>query len=112
MSESPSNAVLTLLAGVAIGAGLGILFAPDSGRRTRQKIKEGIDAYSDELQQQLQELNRKVRTAAGEKQDHLQEAVDDLMAEAGENTEMLIAELEVRLAQLRSRLAQSRTDAP
>lgn len=112
MSESPSNAILALLAGVAIGAGLGILFAPDSGRRTRQKIKHGVDAYSDELQQQLQELNRRVRSAVSEKNGQLQDSVDDLLAEAEEGSEILIAKLEARLEQLRSRLAQTRGPTP
>ena len=34
------KAVLGILAGTAIGAGLGILFAPDSGCNTRKKISE------------------------------------------------------------------------
>jgi gas vesicle protein len=38
MDKHPSNTLLALLAGVAIGAGLGILFAPDSGENTRRKI--------------------------------------------------------------------------
>lgn len=109
MSESPSNTLLALLAGVAIGAGLGILFAPDSGRRTRQKIKAGVDEYSDELQQQLQELNRRVRSAVGEKHDQLQDSVEELVAEAEEGSEMLIAKLEARLEQLKARLAQARS---
>ena len=82
MSDNPTNAFLALLAGVAIGAGLGILFAPDSGRKTRQKIKQGVNEYSDELQQQLQELNRKVRSAVSEKNEQLHDSVDDLLAEA------------------------------
>lgn len=37
MSEKDSNALLALLAGVAIGAGLGILFAPDSDRTSAKQ---------------------------------------------------------------------------
>ena len=112
MSDNPTNAFLALLAGVAIGAGLGILFAPDSGRKTRQKIKQGVNEYSDELQQQLQELNRKVRSAVSEKNEQLHDSVDDLLAEAEDGSEILIAKLEARLEQLKNRLAQARTPAP
>ncbi len=48
MNESNSNtsAVLfALLGGIVIGAGVGLLYAPQSGRRTRQKLSDlGEDA--------------------------------------------------------------------
>ena len=112
MSDHPSNAFLALLAGVAIGAGLGILFAPDSGRRTRQKIRENVDEYAGELQQQLRDLEQRIRTAAGEQGARWQDAVDELRGEAAEDAEALIAQLEARLEQLKTRLAQSRDAAP
>lgn len=36
------GAVGFLVAGAAIGAGLGLMFAPSSGRRTRQTVEERI----------------------------------------------------------------------
>ena len=35
-----ANVLLGLAAGTAIGVGLGILFAPDKGKNTREKIKD------------------------------------------------------------------------
>ena len=32
-----------LIAGMAIGAGLGVLFAPKSGKETRKELKEKMD---------------------------------------------------------------------
>ena len=42
MSNNNENSVVALLIGAAIGVGLGILFAPEKGSKTREKIKEGL----------------------------------------------------------------------
>jgi gas vesicle protein len=44
---SAGKIVLGVLAGVAIGSVLGILFAPDKGSATRKKIVEKGGEYSD-----------------------------------------------------------------
>jgi gas vesicle protein len=108
MDKNPSNTLLALLAGVAIGAGLGILFAPDSGEKTRRKIKDGVDEAGDELQQQLHTISQKIRTSVAGESERLSGLVDGLAADAGEQTELMIGELEARLAHLKERLAQKR----
>ena len=45
MSGRNSESILALLAGAAIGVGLGILFAPDKGSKTRAKIKGNLDDW-------------------------------------------------------------------
>ena len=49
MSNNAGNTLVAVLTGVAIGAGIGILFAPDKGSKTRMKIKEGFDDVKDDL---------------------------------------------------------------
>jgi gas vesicle protein len=39
MSNKTSNGIIALLAGAAIGVGLGILFAPDKGSKPEKKLK-------------------------------------------------------------------------
>ena len=48
--------LLGLLAGVAIGATLGILFAPDKGSSTRKKISKKGDEYADELEKKFNDF--------------------------------------------------------
>jgi gas vesicle protein len=52
--------LLGVLAGVAVGATLGILFAPDKGSNTRKKISNKADDYSEELEEQFNEFIKTV----------------------------------------------------
>ncbi|MES2619761.1 MAG: YtxH domain-containing protein [Bacteroidota bacterium] len=48
--------LLGVLAGVAVGATLGILFAPDKGSATRKKISAKGDDYAEELEEKFNEF--------------------------------------------------------
>jgi len=55
---STGNLLLALLGGAVLGAGIALLYAPQSGRRTRAKLRElGEDAedYADELVAKVKE---------------------------------------------------------
>jgi gas vesicle protein len=47
---------LGLLAGIATGALLGILFAPDSGSNTRKKIVKKGEGYADDVKEKFNGL--------------------------------------------------------
>jgi gas vesicle protein len=52
---------MNLLTGVAIGAGLGLLFAPRSGRELRENITERAGELADNARETLGELRRPAR---------------------------------------------------
>lgn len=49
MSDRSSERVVWLLAGLSIGAGLALLFAPQSGRDTRRYLKDLAEKGKDKL---------------------------------------------------------------
>ena len=95
MSVRNSESILALLAGAAIGVGVGILFAPDKGSKTREKIKTGFDDLKDEVKEKF----------SGSKEE-LKEAVDNLLSKSSYKAEEAITFLEEKLAELKKQNAK------
>lgn len=60
MSNNSNNVLLGILAGTAIGATLGILFAPDKGTKTRQKIADQANATKDTFLTEADHFKEKI----------------------------------------------------
>jgi gas vesicle protein len=77
---STGKVLLGVLAGVAAGATLGILFAPDKGENTRKKLTQKGDNYIDGLKDIF---NRAINTISDEYDSLVDEASD--VAEKGKS---------------------------
>ncbi|GMQ27910.1 YtxH domain-containing protein [Algoriphagus confluentis] len=51
-----SNTLLAFLVGAGVGTALGILFAPDTGANTRDKLTFKLSKYQKELEELIKEL--------------------------------------------------------
>ena len=95
MSSSNNNSILALLAGTAIGLGLGILFAPDKGTKTREKIKDGLDDLKDETKEKFSKTK-----------EELKDTVEELLSNSSYKAEEAITFLEEKLAELKKQNAK------
>lgn len=89
---STGKVLLGLLAGVAAGALLGVLFAPDKGSVTRKKISKKGDDYAEALKEKFNEfldtISEKIEDVKGG--DH----VDDLKNKFNEFLESITEKYE------------------
>lgn len=93
--------VLALLAGAAIGAGIGLLFAPEKGEKTRGKIKNTYDSQKNELMDKFGELSDTVKSKFNKTKVDLEKGFDDLVNNADDKSEEVIAKLERKLQELK-----------
>lgn len=95
MSNNVGNTLLAVVGGVAIGAAIGILFAPDKGDKTRKKIKDGYKDLEKDMKSKL--ANAKV---------DFEDSYEDLLSNMSYKTEDVISFLETKLADLKAQNAK------
>ena len=74
----------SLLAGLAAGAALGILYAPDKGWKTRTRVRKAAENGYEDLKENLGDLGTKVDEKGAEAKETIKNLRDTLREKAGE----------------------------
>ncbi len=93
----------TLVLGLLVGAGIGVLLAPEKGKITRDKLKKEGNCIKDQITKDFTEVKEDVSKAAQSGKDKFKENLKDFTAKASHKTEQAITFLEKQLAILKEK---------
>jgi len=106
MANDSGSVLLALLVGAAIGAGVGILYAPDEGSKTRQRIKDKAQEASDDLVQRVNSARDELTRSAADQKAEFDKKLEETISKMSYKADDIIAGLEKKLEELRKKNAQ------
>lgn len=106
MSKSNENILLALLTGAAIGAGVGILYAPEKGSETRLKIRQKAVDTTHDISDRVKHAKEDLTKTADAKKVAFEEKLDDVLSKMSYKADEIIVGLERKLEELRKKNAQ------
>jgi gas vesicle protein len=95
------NIITGIVSGLAVGATLGVLFAPDKGSKTRKKIKKTAKESKDALVEKTNEITEQLNSAFSSKQNEFSKELDTMVQNLSYKADDVIDAMEKKLAKLK-----------
>ncbi|CAN5337501.1 YtxH domain-containing protein [soil metagenome] len=104
------NSLLALITGAAIGAAIGLLYAPDSGENTREKLSREAQDAKDQFNKKYQETSSNLSSRAKKARIDFEHRLEETLSSASYKADEILAAMESKLEDLRKQNAKLQKD--
>lgn len=111
MASNTGQTLLALLTGAAIGAGIGILYAPEKGSETREKLSKEAKKAQKKLKKQIKETSSTLSEKALEARYSFEQKLNDTLSSASYKADDILLAMEDKLEALRKQNAKLQVDS-
>src|SRR5690554_7672823 len=103
MGSNTGQTILALLTGAIIGAGVGILFAPDKGSKTREKIGKEASKAQKNVKEKFQQTTSVLSEKAQVARENFEHKLNDTLSFASHKADDILLRSEEHTSELQSR---------
>ncbi len=111
MASNTGQTLIALLTGAAIGAGIGILYAPDKGSKTRDKLSKEAKKAQKQLNKQIKETTSNLSSKAQVAKLNFEQKLNETLSSASYKADDILLAMEDKLEALRRQNAKLQIDA-
>lgn len=108
--ENSGNTLIALITGAIVGAGVALLYAPDKGQVTREKLSEGALRAKSKFDKQLHETTDRLSKKARKAKSSFDSKLEATLSSASYKADDIIVALEGKLEELRAKNARLHKD--
>lgn len=104
------STLLALVTGAAIGAAVGLLYAPESGDKTRKKLSDESKKAQDQFNKKYQETSSNLTGKAKKARMDFETRLGETLSSASYKADEILSALETKLEDLRKQNAKLQKD--
>ncbi|HEA28529.1 MAG TPA: YtxH domain-containing protein [Leeuwenhoekiella sp.] len=101
------NTLLALITGAAIGSAVALLYAPESGDKTRKKISKGAKDAKKKLDKQIRETSESLSHSAQKAKKNFDHKLEETLSSASGKADDILVAMEKKLEDLRRKNANA-----